>query len=64
MRDGLPGRTSLNSIKLKKTPKGYAFAIKAHGIVSYSDNQDDENGAIDISGRFSRTGRAPPASGA
>jgi hypothetical protein len=50
------GATSLSSIALKKSPRGYRFGIKAHGIVSYRDNQPDENGAIDISGRFSRTG--------
>jgi hypothetical protein len=54
------GITSLSDIRLKKSKKGYKFAIKAHGIVSYSDSEThpDENGAIEIAGRFGRTGKA------
>jgi len=52
------GRTSLNDVKLKKTKKGYAFSIKAHGNVTYSDEQPDENGAVNLSGRFSKTGKS------
>ena len=48
------GRTSLNDIALKKTKKGYKFAIKAHGSISFADGRPDENGAVNISGRFSR----------
>jgi hypothetical protein len=52
------GRTSLNSIKLKKTKKGYAFSIKTYGNVTYSDDQPDENAAVNLSGRFSKTGKS------
>src|SRR4051794_27222024 len=52
------GATSLNDIKLRKTPRGYRFGIKAHGIVTYRDDETDENGAIALSGRFSRTGKS------
>jgi hypothetical protein len=52
------GRTSLNSIKLKKTRKGYAFSTKTHGNVTYSDDQPDENAAVNLSGRFSKTGKS------
>jgi hypothetical protein len=52
------GRTSLNDVKLKKTKKGYAFSIKAHGNVTYSDDQPDENGAVNFSGRFSKSGKS------
>jgi hypothetical protein len=52
------GRTTLNGIVLKKTAKGYKFAVKAHGNVSYSDGQPDENGSVELAGRFSRTGKS------
>jgi hypothetical protein len=51
------GRTNLNSVPLKKTRKGYSFSIRAHGSVDYADDQPSENGTVDISGRFDRTGR-------
>jgi hypothetical protein len=51
-------RTSLNDLRLTKAPNGYRFAIRAHGIVSFSDDRVDENAAIDLDGRFSRTGRS------
>jgi hypothetical protein len=52
------GRTALNSFPLKKTRRGYTFAIKAGGSIAYSDSQPDENGWVEISGRFSRSGRS------
>jgi hypothetical protein len=52
------GRTSLNDMRLKKTKKGYAFSLKAHGNVTYSDDQPDENAAVNISGRFSKSGKS------
>jgi hypothetical protein len=55
---GTQGRTSLTAIKLKKTAKGYRFGIKAHGSITFRDNQPDENGAVDISGRFTRSGKS------
>jgi hypothetical protein len=50
------GTTSLNSIPLKKSKRGYRFAIKAHGSVEYADQGAPENGAVQISGRFSPAG--------
>jgi hypothetical protein len=49
------GRTSLNDFRLKRTKKGYRFNADASGIVTYSDEQGDENASTHISGRFSRT---------
>jgi hypothetical protein len=56
------GTTSLNGIPLKKSKRGYRFAIKAHGSVEYADQSAPENGVVDISGRFSRTGRSAKGS--
>jgi hypothetical protein len=53
---GADGRTSLNGIKLVKTRKGYKFALKAHGNVSFSDEGPDENAKVDIAGRFAASG--------
>jgi hypothetical protein len=52
------GRTSLNGITVKKTKKGYTFLLKAHGSVSYRDDHPDQNAAVQVSGRFGRSGRA------
>ena len=52
------GRTSLNDIPLKKTKKGYRFAIKAHGSITFADGRPDENGAVSISGRFGRRAKS------
>lgn|SRR3954447_4354730 len=52
------GRTSVNAMKLKWTRKGYKFSLKGHGNVTYSDDQPDENAAVNISGRFSKTGKS------
>jgi hypothetical protein len=52
------GLTSLSDLKLKKSKKGYRFSLKAHGIVSYADGGPDENGTIEVAGRFGRTGKA------
>jgi len=59
--DGTIGRTGLNDIKLEKTKKGYRFGIKAHGSITFRDGTPDENGAVDVSGRFGR--RAKTVSG-
>jgi len=48
------GRTSLDDIPLRKTKKGYRFGVKAHGSISFADGSPDENGAVNISGRFGR----------
>jgi hypothetical protein len=55
--DTVNGVTNLNYVAMKRTAKGYAFSIKAHGSVTYSDGRPDENAEVDLSGRFSRTGR-------
>jgi hypothetical protein len=52
------GSTSLEAIKLTRTDLGYKFSIRAHGIVSYKDGKPDENAAISLSGRFSRSGKS------
>lgn len=51
------GNTSLSDIKLTKGRTGYKFAINSFGIVTYSDEQGDENLSIKISGKFNRTGK-------
>jgi hypothetical protein len=51
------GRTSLNAIPLKRTKRGYRFAIKANGNVTYSDSHADENASVAIKGRFARNGK-------
>jgi hypothetical protein len=51
------GRTSLNAIPLKRTKRGYRFAIKANGNVTYSDDHPDENASVAIKGRFARSGK-------
>jgi hypothetical protein len=51
------GQTSLNDIKLTRTRRGYKFAIRAHGSVTFSDGQPDENAAVHVSGRFRLSGR-------
>jgi hypothetical protein len=52
------GRTSLNSIKLKKTRKGYKFALDAHGNISFEDEKPDENGRVTVAGRFAADGKS------
>jgi hypothetical protein len=54
---GADGRTSMNAMKLVKTTKGYKFSLKAHGSISFSDGQPDENGRVEIGGRFSVNGK-------
>jgi hypothetical protein len=51
------GTTNLQDIRIKRTKRGYRFAIAAHGSVTFSDNRIDENAAISISGRFSRSAK-------
>jgi hypothetical protein len=55
---GVKGRTSLNSIPLRKSSEGYKFSIKLYGIVSYSDGRPDQNGFTAISGQFGPKGRS------
>jgi hypothetical protein len=46
------GRTSLNDFRLKRTSRGYRFNADANALVTYSDEQGDENARVHISGRF------------
>jgi hypothetical protein len=55
---GSSGRTSLNDVRLKKTTKGYKFGISAHGSITFADNYPDQNGAIELYGRFSLDGKS------
>lgn len=52
------GRTTLDDVPMHLTPRGYAFDIKAHGSVTYADDDSSENAAIDLSGRFTVAGTA------
>jgi hypothetical protein len=52
------GTTSLDDIRTRKTSTGYRFGIRAHGSITFSDNQTDENGAVDVAGRFSFNAQA------
>jgi hypothetical protein len=53
---GTEGQSGLNAIKLVKAKNGYKFSLKAHGSISFKDEQPDENGKIDIAGRFTKSG--------
>jgi hypothetical protein len=50
------GRTSINDIKMKWSKKGYRFGLTTNGNITYSDEQQDENGAISFWGRFTPAG--------
>ncbi len=52
------GSTSVQAIPLKRTDEGYRFKTSANSIVSYSDEQPDENGPVYLRGRFSRSGKS------
>jgi hypothetical protein len=51
------GATSLQDLPLKRTDAGYTFNVSANGIVSYRDEQPDENAEVAIRGRFSRSAK-------
>lgn len=55
--DKIVGSTSLEAIKLKRSKTGYRFKINAHSSVTYSDNRPDQNAAVFIEGRFSRSAK-------
>jgi hypothetical protein len=55
--EGTDGATNLNDIKLRKTSKGYKFSLHAHGSISFKDEQPDENGRVDVGGKFIRSGK-------
>jgi hypothetical protein len=52
------GHTSLQDVPLKKTKRGYKFAIDSFGIVSYDDAFPDENARIEIYGQFTKRARS------
>jgi hypothetical protein len=51
------GRTALNDVPVAKRRGRYRFSIKAHGGITYSDDQSPDNGAITFSGRFTPTAK-------
>jgi hypothetical protein len=55
--DSTRGRTGVNEVPVKRTRKGYRFSIRTHGSVSFEDGRPDNNVAIDLRGRFSRTAK-------
>lgn len=55
--DDTDGRTSLDSIALKKTKKGYRFSFSGGGSITFADGRPDENGKFSISGLFTRSGK-------
>lgn len=54
--DTADGTTVLDDIDMHRTFRGFAFELRAHGSVTYSDGYPDENAEVDISGLFSRSG--------
>jgi hypothetical protein len=50
------GRTALNDVDMRRTRQGFAFDLRAHGSVTYSDGYPDENAAVDLTGVFARSG--------
>jgi carbon monoxide dehydrogenase subunit G len=50
------GHTVLNDVDMRRTRRGFSFAIRAHGSVDYSDEYPGENAPIEISGTFARSG--------
>ena len=53
------GRVSLNGLRLKKTRRGWRLpATLIYGSVTYADDHPDQNARLNVSGRFSRTGRS------
>jgi hypothetical protein len=52
------GRTSLSDMVIRRVAGRYRFALRAHSIVSYSDERPDQNATVEIRGTFSRLGTA------
>ena len=53
------GRVSLNGLRLKKTRRGWRLpATLIYGSVTYADDHPDQNARLNVSGRFSRTGKS------
>jgi hypothetical protein len=51
------GRTSLNTIPIKRSRGRWRFSIRTYGNVTYSDDHVDENAKVRFSGAFSRDAR-------
>ena len=51
------GITSLEAIPLRRGDRGYRFKVSTAGIVSYEDEQPDENGVIAFRGDFSASAK-------
>jgi hypothetical protein len=49
--------TSVQDLKITLTDGRYRFDTSTNGIVSYADEQPDENGKIDARGRFSKSAK-------
>jgi hypothetical protein len=53
------GSTSVQDVRIRRTSRGrYVFSVTAYGIVSFSDEQPDENARVTIRGQFSRSARS------
>ena len=53
------GRTALNEVPIARRRGRHRFSTKAHGGITYSDEESADNGTIRFSGRFTpRAGRA------
>jgi hypothetical protein len=51
------GSTALNDVPVKRRRGRYRFSIRAHGGITYSDEESPDNGVIVFSGRFTPTAR-------
>jgi hypothetical protein len=51
------GRTALNEVPVTRRRGRYRFSIRAHGGVTYSDEESPDNAAIRFSGRFTPRAR-------
>ena len=52
--DGTVGHSSLQDIPLKRTKRGWKFGETAYGLVTWEDDQPDENAKTTIWARFAR----------
>jgi hypothetical protein len=52
------GRTSIDSIPLKKTRKGYTFGLTVGASITFADGKPDENGKVTLAGRFAADGKS------
>jgi hypothetical protein len=54
---GTTGRTSLNSIPIKRARGRWRFSIRTFGLATYRDDVPDENARVRFTGRFTTNGR-------